>query len=130
MNTNTNKIVRDTFGVIEQSTKELYPDIISCSISVEYFSSYHLKVDFFIKEGVIYKLHKDTRLLKALKALKELKELKEPNKDTEDKLRVIISFQRRIDIDIAMARLYTEDRAMAKEKINKTNKTNKTEEAT
>lgn len=96
-----NSKIRDTFGIVDQRTKKIYPDILDYSLLLARFSQSNLFQRTFLvrtSEGITteYILHMDAKLKRALKLLEPI-----------NSIEVIISLQKRTEsINIALARIY------------------------
>jgi hypothetical protein len=85
---------RETFGVIDSKTGQLYSDLISFTLSRESLRNTHLLTTTVRFNSVIYRLHMDSKLKQALRKL-----------GIGETVEVIISYQIRDTINIALARL-------------------------
>lgn len=94
-NSNPSKGIRDTFGIIDGKTGELYPDILSYHLGQDVFYPLHLSLKDIQERGNRYLLHMDSKLRRRLRNLKEAEGQK-----------VIISFQTRTTGRIALARIH------------------------
>lgn len=84
--------MRETFGIINPRTGNLYPDLVAYHVEYRTFDAMELLDGSIFSDEVEYKLHMDSALKRILK---------------EDKAqRVIISFQQRTTGNIALARVY------------------------
>lgn len=87
--------VRETFGVVDKETGTYYSDLLAFRVETLDFDSSALGCPTITDNKEVYYLHMDLPLRRKLAYLKE-----------GETAKVIISYQKRKDIAIALARIY------------------------
>jgi len=101
--------MRDTFGIIDPFTLDIYKDILDYHLGTRLFTQVSCKDRYILEKGIFYILHMDSKLRRKLHELSYPTQLSLATLGIEAQ-KVIISFQHRTKGFIALARIYQENR--------------------
>lgn len=106
----TTSNMRDTFGIIDPTTLDIYEDIIDYHLGTRLFTQASHKDKYILEKGIFYILHMDSKLRRRLHELSYPTQLNLATLGMETQ-KVIISFQHRTTGYIALARIYQENKS-------------------